>query len=249
MCGGNGMGFVNLRSRRPRHRLPHPRPPPARTRDVHLAQRLGVRRGALQRSWDRVRPLVSSGQETRDDDGRLHGLRARRRAHARSWRCCWRRCATPTRSAAQLARAAELDVPVLALKVGRTESSRAMVTAHSGALAGEHGAYEAVFETYGVHETRHARRAGRHDGALLLSAAGLVGAGSRERARQRRRASALRRPRERPRRSVRGRWGRAPSRAIDARARPRARGGEPTRRVGDRHRCRRGLPDVAARPA
>ena len=31
-------------------------------------------------------------------------------------------------------------IPVVALKVGRTESSKAMVTAHSGALAGEHGA-------------------------------------------------------------------------------------------------------------
>jgi acyl-CoA synthetase (NDP forming) len=29
-----------------------------------------------------------------------------------------------------------------------------MVTAHSGALAGEHGAYEAVFDAYGVHEVR-----------------------------------------------------------------------------------------------
>jgi acyl-CoA synthetase (NDP forming) len=29
-----------------------------------------------------------------------------------------------------------------------------MVTAHSGALAGEHGAYEALFDAYGVHEMR-----------------------------------------------------------------------------------------------
>jgi acyl-CoA synthetase (NDP forming) len=55
---------------------------------------------------------------------------------------------------AQLARAAELEIPVLAMKVGRTEAARAMVTAHSGALAGEHGAYEALFEAYGVHEMR-----------------------------------------------------------------------------------------------
>jgi acyl-CoA synthetase (NDP forming) len=55
---------------------------------------------------------------------------------------------------ASLAMAAERDVPVLALKVGRTERSKAMVTAHSGALAGEHGAYEAVFDAYGVHECR-----------------------------------------------------------------------------------------------
>ena len=60
----------------------------------------------------------------------------------------------PAAFRAQLARAAELEIPVLAMKVGRTEASQAMVTAHSGALAGEHGAYEALFEAYGVHEMR-----------------------------------------------------------------------------------------------
>jgi acyl-CoA synthetase (NDP forming) len=43
------------------------------------------------------------------------------------------------------------DVPVVALKVGREALTRKMVTAHSGALAGEDGAFEAVFEEYGVH--------------------------------------------------------------------------------------------------
>jgi len=42
------------------------------------------------------------------------------------------------------------DVPVIALKVGREALTRQMVTAHSGALAGEDGAYEALFEAYGV---------------------------------------------------------------------------------------------------
>ena len=43
-----------------------------------------------------------------------------------------------------------------------------MVTAHSGALAGEHGAFEALFDAYGVHEMPDARRDGRHDGAVLV---------------------------------------------------------------------------------
>ncbi len=43
---------------------------------------------------------------------------------------------------------------MIALKVGRTERSKAMVTAHSGALAGEHGAFEALFDAFGVHEVR-----------------------------------------------------------------------------------------------
>jgi len=44
----------------------------------------------------------------------------------------------------------ERDVPVVALKVGREALTREMVTAHSGALAGEDGAYEALFEAFGV---------------------------------------------------------------------------------------------------
>jgi acyl-CoA synthetase (NDP forming) len=42
------------------------------------------------------------------------------------------------------------DVPVVALKVGKEALTRRMVTAHSGALAGEDGAYEALFEAHGV---------------------------------------------------------------------------------------------------
>jgi acyl-CoA synthetase (NDP forming) len=47
--------------------------------------------------------------------------------------------------------ALERDVPVVVQKVGREALTRRMVTAHSGALAGEDGAFEAVFETFGVH--------------------------------------------------------------------------------------------------
>jgi acetate---CoA ligase (ADP-forming) len=46
--------------------------------------------------------------------------------------------------------AAARDVPVAALKVGRTETSGSLVAAHSGALAGDDAAYEALFDAYGV---------------------------------------------------------------------------------------------------
>ena len=52
---------------------------------------------------------------------------------------------------AAMALAGERDVPIVALKVGREVLSRALVTSHSGALAGEDGAYEALFEADGVH--------------------------------------------------------------------------------------------------
>jgi len=51
---------------------------------------------------------------------------------------------------AALDRAATQDVPVVALKIGREAQARELVAAHSGALAGEDGAYEAVFEAHGV---------------------------------------------------------------------------------------------------
>ena len=51
---------------------------------------------------------------------------------------------------AGLARAAEQGVAVVALTVGGSETGRAMVAAHSGTLAGADGAWEALFDAYGV---------------------------------------------------------------------------------------------------
>ena len=39
---------------------------------------------------------------------------------------------------------------MVALTVGGSPTGRAMVSAHSGALAGDDGAWEALFEAYGV---------------------------------------------------------------------------------------------------
>ena len=51
---------------------------------------------------------------------------------------------------AALGRAAEQGVAVVALTVGGSTAGRAMVAAHSGALAGADGAWEALFDAYGV---------------------------------------------------------------------------------------------------
>jgi acyl-CoA synthetase (NDP forming) len=51
---------------------------------------------------------------------------------------------------AALERANEKDVPVVAIKVGRTERSAALAKSHSGAITGNDAAYEAMFEKYGV---------------------------------------------------------------------------------------------------
>lgn len=51
-----------------------------------------------------------------------------------------------------LERARERHVAVVALKVGRTDASAAMAASHSGAVAGNHAAYRALFDRYGVIE-------------------------------------------------------------------------------------------------
>lgn len=55
---------------------------------------------------------------------------------------------------AALEKALVRNVPVVALKVGRTETSARLAVSHSGAIAGDHAAYTALFERYGVAEVR-----------------------------------------------------------------------------------------------
>lgn len=49
-----------------------------------------------------------------------------------------------------VSRADELGIPIIVLKLGRSERGRAMALAHSGALAGSESAYAAVFERRNV---------------------------------------------------------------------------------------------------
>lgn len=51
---------------------------------------------------------------------------------------------------ASLAKAEQRRIPVIVLKVGRTEMSAAFAASHSGAIAGDNAAYEALFAKYGV---------------------------------------------------------------------------------------------------
>src|SRR5438105_2049372 len=55
---------------------------------------------------------------------------------------------------AMLNDACERDVPVVVLKVGQDAEAKKLVKAHSGALAGEDAAYQAVFDAYGVLRVR-----------------------------------------------------------------------------------------------
>ena len=57
----------------------------------------------------------------------------------------------PAGFVAALDKAAAQDVPVIVLKVARTEASAAMAMTHSGAIAGSNTAFETVCERYGAH--------------------------------------------------------------------------------------------------
>ena len=48
-------------------------------------------------------------------------------------------------------KARQRKIPIVALKVGRTELSARLTVSHSGAIAGEDAVYQALFDRYGVH--------------------------------------------------------------------------------------------------
>jgi acyl-CoA synthetase (NDP forming) len=55
---------------------------------------------------------------------------------------------------AALEKAARQQVPIVAIKVGRTEKSAELAVSHSGAMAGDDATYEALFDRYGVQRVR-----------------------------------------------------------------------------------------------
>jgi len=153
LCGGNGMGFLN--EDRHLRATGFATPDDLRHGPVTFVSHSGSAFAALAFN-DRgigFNLVVSSGQEivTTMADYMEYALGL---DSTRVLALLLETVREPERFRAQLARAEERNIPVLALKVGRTEGSKAMVTAHSGALAGEHGAYEALFDAHGVLEVR-----------------------------------------------------------------------------------------------
>jgi acyl-CoA synthetase (NDP forming) len=60
----------------------------------------------------------------------------------------------PAGMVAAFAKASRRGVPVVVLKVGRTELSARLAVSHSGAIAGRDDAYQALFDRYGVQRVR-----------------------------------------------------------------------------------------------
>jgi acyl-CoA synthetase (NDP forming) len=149
ICGGNCMGFFNLDRRLRVTGFNHPEELAAGA--VTFISHSGSAFSAmLHNDRDlRFNLVVSAGQElvTTAADYLAYALEQPTTEVAALF-IETVRDAPGFRSA--LARAAERDIPVVVLKVGRADAAKEMITAHSGALAGEDGAYEAVFDAYGV---------------------------------------------------------------------------------------------------
>lgn len=153
VCGANGMGFYNVRD----HvwtcgfdSAPHEAPG-----NVSLISHSGSGMSGIIDCEERLRVnvAVSTGNElsvTMDEyldfvldlpETRVVGLFVET---ARN----------PAGFQAALEKAVHRGIPVVALKVGRTEKSARLAVSHSGAMAGDDATYEALFDRYGVQRAR-----------------------------------------------------------------------------------------------
>ena len=149
VCGANCMGFVNLE--RSLRACAYAQPRDLRPGPVTFISHSGSAFSALLHSRREVRYnlVVSAGTELSVSmDGYLDyalGLPS-----TRAIGLFMETSRNPAGLRRTLHRAAEQDVPVVCLKVGRGARARQFVATHTGALAGEDAAYDALFAAYGV---------------------------------------------------------------------------------------------------
>ena len=150
VCGGNGMGFVNL-DRHLRVTGFH-QPPDLTSGGVTFLTHSGSLFSAMLHNHRRTRfnLVVSSGNElaTRMDDYIAYSLRS---GTTRVIGLFLETVRDVQGMSEALTSAAAANVPVAALKVGRTGRSQRAVVTHSSALAGEYEAFTAFAAAHGVH--------------------------------------------------------------------------------------------------
>jgi len=149
VCGANGMGFYNIRDRvwgcgfDSRHHEP--------PGNVTLLSHSGSGMCGIADCEERLRfnLVVSCGNElavTMDQyldfaldlpETKAVGLFIETARNPEGFR-------------AALEKAAARKIPVVALKVGRTEEAARLTVSHSGAMAGDDATYQALFDRYGV---------------------------------------------------------------------------------------------------
>ena len=149
VCGGNAMGFLNLEQSLRVCGFPEPADLPGGP--VAVVSHSGSVFSALLHNDRGLRfnLVVSAGNELVTSAAAYldHALEL---PSTRVVALFLETVREPAAFRAALAKAAARAVPVVALKVGQGRAARAMVAAHSGALAGEDGAYQALFDAYGV---------------------------------------------------------------------------------------------------
>jgi acetate---CoA ligase (ADP-forming) len=149
VCGGNGMGFFNLEQNL--RVCGYPEPAGLVPGPVAVVTHSGSVFSALLHNHRGLRfnLVVSAGNELVTTAAAYldHALEL---PSTRVVALFLETVREPAAFRAALAKAAARGVLVVALKVGRGPAARELVAAHSGALAGEDGAYQALFDAYGV---------------------------------------------------------------------------------------------------
>ncbi|MDH3472564.1 MAG: acetate--CoA ligase family protein [Rhodospirillales bacterium] len=148
VCGGNGMGFLNIPERcHVSFYSARDLKPGGITLIAHSGSVFTVL--ALNDPRYRFDLAVSPGQEigATIDEYLDYALE---RPETRVVALFMEAARRPDRFAEALAKAAAREVPVVVCKVGRTAESARLARSHSGALAGSDAAYDAVLERYGA---------------------------------------------------------------------------------------------------
>lgn len=148
VCGGNGMGFYNVPDRcHASFYAAHDLKPGGITLIAHSGSVFTVL--ALNDPRYRFDLVISSGQEigaTLDEYVDFAVSRPQTRVIALFMEAA----RNPQGFARALEKAHEHGVPVVVCKVGRTRESASLAQSHSGAMAGNDIAYDALFERYGA---------------------------------------------------------------------------------------------------
>jgi len=149
ICGGNCMGYYNDSAQTWAVGFPSPRAP-GHGSITYIAQS-GSAFGVLAHNDPRLafNLVVSSGQEltTTVADYMDYALEL---PSTKVIGLFLETVRDPQGFVRALERAAAQGVPVVALKVGRTEAAAAMALSHTGAISGSDAAYGALFDRFGV---------------------------------------------------------------------------------------------------
>ncbi len=149
VCGNNCMGFFN--SIDGIKMSGNPPPLPDTRGDVGLVSHSGSTwSGLIGNQRDLVfNYAVSAGQEIATTMAEYIEFLLDQ-PETRAIGCLLETVRAPERFIAAVEHADRLGIPVVALKLGRTERGRRFALAHSGALAGSDAAYGAIFERHNV---------------------------------------------------------------------------------------------------